>query len=118
MMSRPRSPAPAAAPMVPAALALATGVVADRFGVGEAWSTWSWAGLAGAGSALAMAGRRGRAGLVGVAVLWLGIGGALHHRHWSDLAPDDLARGTVPGAAASPAWLRGVPVETAAYRPQ
>jgi len=106
----------AVAPMMPAALAMATGVVADRFVLG--WETRSWAlmGLIAAVVAMLMA-WGGRTSLFGVVVAFFGIGGAWHHNRWSDLPGDDLARGLAADAEPRPAWLRGVIVETPIFRP-
>ena len=93
------------APLLPAVIALAAGIAIDRF-LGP-WGTATWALLAGS-SALAglLAGRRGWASIPTILVGVLAIGGARHHRQWSDLAPDDLAR--VTDETPRPAWLRGV----------
>jgi len=107
----------AVAPMMPAALGIAAGVLADRFGP-TGWGTWAWGVLAAAGVVMAMvecwAGWRT---LVGIPVAFFGIGGAWHHASWSDLAADDLARGVAAGSEPRPAWLRGAVVETPIHRP-
>src|SRR5215203_6131032 len=96
------------APLLPLALAVAAGVVADRFGVD--WSTTDWAVLALFACAFAGIGvgrRRGAAKVTKALLLAFGaLGGGWHHYRWSDLAPDDLARG-VDGTP-RPAWIRGV----------
>ncbi len=106
----------AVAPMMVPALAVAAGVVADRFVMG--WSVWTWVALTAVGASVAIVQAwAGTGRIVGLAILWAGLGGAWHHYWWSTVAPDDLSRGVAAGSGPRPAWLRGVPVETPVYRP-
>ena len=102
----------AVAPMFPAALGLAAGVLADRVGLG--WGTAGWCVWAFVGVWVARMECRGT--IVGLLLAFVGIGGAWHHRAWSDLAGDDLARGMAERAEPRPSWLRGVVVETPLFR--
>ena len=103
-----------AAPLLPAAVAMALGIAIDRFL--EPWGTVAWALLAGLASLSGLlARRRGRVAFPLVMVGVLAIGGARHHRQWSDLATDDLAR--VNTEIPRPAWLRGVARTIPEYRP-
>ncbi len=112
-----RRPEVRVAPLVPTALAVAAGVVADRFGL--AWSTTAWASLAlfaCAGAAIGLARRRGEVAQVVTLLVALGaLGGGWHHFRWSDLAADDLARGV--DESPQPAWVRGVLGEVLGFRP-
>ncbi len=115
-MSRPtpeRRPVALAAPLAPAAIAFASGVVADRLGFAPA--TTSAAAVAMVAAGVAVLGSRARIGSVAVLVAFVALGAAWHHRRWSDLAADDLSRGdwSVP----RPAWLRGVLAEVPEFRP-
>jgi competence protein ComEC len=104
------------APLAPLAFAVAAGVAADRqFGpVGT--STWSLSAVILAIVAALAWRSRDLAGLA-IAAAFVALGGAWHHYWWSDLAPDDLARAHWVAGERRPAWVRGVPVEAAAYRP-
>jgi competence protein ComEC len=94
------------APLVPPALALAAGIVADRYA--RPWGTEVWAALA----LLAAAGvgiglwRCRRAGMLALLIMTLALGGGWHHACWSRLDGDDLAW-SVPEES-RPAWVRGV----------
>lgn len=92
-------------PLVPVALAVVVGIVLDREFV--SWGTDVWAGLALAGAMIAPWGR-GRKVLAytGLVVAIVGLGGGSHHAYWSDLAPDDLARGVT--GTPRPVWVRGM----------
>lgn len=101
------------APLAPLAVAMAAGILIDRFVPG--WSTSTWAALAAMTGLIAMGvpSRRGiSSGLILVAVLALGAG--WHHRQWSDLAPDDVATGVAE--TARPAWIRGILLENPEFR--
>ncbi len=99
--------------LVPVSIAFALGIVADRFGVG--WPTRIWAEIAGIAAVFALVIRNRHVGFVATVVAMAAIGGAHHHRSWSDLEPDDLALGdwTLP----RPAWVRGVVVEVPHFYP-
>jgi competence protein ComEC len=101
------------APLAPLALAVAAGIIADRF----AWAqeTASWAVLAAAATAASGLLWRRAAGGVALLVAFAALGGGWHHHRWSDLAPDDLARGATEEAR--PAWVRGVLTEVPTFRP-
>jgi competence protein ComEC len=102
------------APLVPLAMAVAAGIVADRFG--GAWETTTWAALAGGSAVTAFLLRRWRwLGAVALVLAWVALGGGWHHRRWSDLPADDLARSV--DERPRPAWLRGVLVDGASFRP-
>lgn len=104
------------APLAPLALAVASGVAVDRFGI--PWGTAAWAALAVAGSVVAaLAWRSPKAGSVAILGAFVGLGGAWYHHRWSDLAPDDLARSAWAPGEQRPSWVRGVPVEVATFRP-
>ncbi len=106
----------AVAPMLAPAMAIAAGVVADRCGGG--WGATAWAVIAVAGAVLAsFKVWGGRTTLIGLVVASFGIGGAWHHRRWTDLTADDLARRFSADDQPVPAWLRGVVVEIPIYRP-
>lgn len=102
------------APLVPVAMAVVAGVVADRYG--EPWGTTAWAGLAAGFAALAVLGVR-RRWVWEVAVLgaWGALAGGWHHYRWSDVAGDDLYRGVTESPR--PVWLRGVIRDVQGYRP-
>ncbi|WP_435020819.1 ComEC/Rec2 family competence protein [Tundrisphaera sp. TA3] len=104
------------APLAPIAAAMSAGIVIDRFL--DPWATAAWAALALAGAALAGAAwRRPRASSWAIAAAFVALGGSWHHRCWTDLEPDDLARGVWTADDRRPAWIRGVLDEPAAYRP-
>ena len=112
---RERRSKPWIAPLAPVALALAVGIVWDRYGA--SWSTRGWAGGVLAGVVVALWGRDRRiSAVVGVVVALIGLGGGRHHTSWSDRAPNDLAwsfgPGTEPGRGHDeeprPVWVRGV----------
>ena len=92
------------------------GVAVDRWL--DPWGTFAWS-LAAMACALVAALARRAEGLRGPATIaaFVALGAAWHHQHWSDLAPDDLARAPWESAGPRPAWLRGVPVEAATFRP-
>ena len=102
-----------AAPMVPAALAVAAGVLLDR--LAAPGGTLAWAALAAATAVAAVVGWRHRWGAVALAASLAAVGGGWHHYRWSDLAPDDLARADL--RAGRPAWVRGVVEDVATFRP-
>ena len=111
------------APLAIVAVALGFGVVLDR--VVNPWETSVWGlaiiGLAGVAAVLMMARRGRRAESVALILICGAMGAAWHHERWSDRAGDDLAR-TVDAAdwgfgERRVAWLRGVVVEEATFRP-
>ena len=107
----------AVAPMMVPAMAGAAGIAADRFGPGP--GVWIWVGLTVLGVIFSVIqARAGRGRIAGLIILGDpgGLGGAWHHAWWSTVAPDDLSRGVRADSAPRPAWLRGVPIETAVYR--
>jgi competence protein ComEC len=111
---RRRSPR---APLVPVALAFASGILVDRLGLAGGWGTSAWASLAIAagGLVLAFAPALGRLRSGVLAMALLALGAAWHHHRWSDLPPDDLALRRWDGP--TPAWVRGTVVEIPEYRP-
>ena len=105
------------APLVPVALALAAGVVIDR--AADPCRTAIWAALAGAGAGIALGCNRLRPRVAAWALVasLAAVGGGWHHRAWSDLAPDDLARDAELAAGVRrPCWIRGVVEEPATFR--
>ena len=102
----------ASAPLMPLALAMTAGIVADRYATPCGTAAWAaGAGLLAAGAVL------GRSRAWGVAALLLAtaaLGGGWHHHRWSDLADDDLARADF--GEGRPAWARGVLVEVPTFR--
>jgi competence protein ComEC len=103
-----RAPAPRVlvAPLVPLALALAAGIVADRFGHPWRTATWGAIALLAALGAAAGLGRRPRAGMAALLAMAGALGGGWHHARWSDLDGADLAR--CVSEQPRPAWVRGV----------
>ncbi|WP_169972752.1 ComEC/Rec2 family competence protein [Tautonia rosea] len=100
-------------PLAPVAVAMASGIILDRFG--EWCGTATWAAVALLASVVAMVGLRRRgvcypALVVGFAAL----GGAWHHWRWSDLAADDLAR--VVTEEPRPSWVRGIVLTVPEHR--
>jgi competence protein ComEC len=103
---------PTIAPLVPLAVAVAAGVVADRFGPGL--PTAAWGAIAATAAAVALLERRTTLGVVATLLALGAIGAGWHHRRWSDLPADDLAR--VIDEAPRPAWLKGVVAEVPTFR--
>jgi competence protein ComEC len=100
-------------PAVPVALAAAAGIAADRFGPQA--STTTWAAVAGVAAVLGLlTWRWPGASIPALLVAFAALGGGWHHRRWSDLEPDDLARGD--WETPRPAWLRGVLDEVPEFR--
>ena len=93
--------------MMAPALAMAIGVMVDRYAGQIGSMTWAIVALAGASATLVLA-WRGRTTLIGLVIAFTAIGGGWHHVRWSDLAADDLARSITSDAEPRPAWLRGV----------
>ncbi|QDV36104.1 ComEC family competence protein [Tautonia plasticadhaerens] len=90
--------------MVPVAIAMAAGILADRRV--EPCGTATWAILALACSAVALATlRRPRVVYPALLLAIAAFGGGRHHARWSDLAPDDLSR--VVSTEARLGWVRG-----------
>ena len=102
------------APLVPAALAVAAGVLIDR--LAAPWGTATWAAIAATlAVASAPAGRRPGGGALLLAASLAAVGGGWHHHRWSDLSPGDPARGDHREGA--PAWVRGAIEDVPAFRP-
>ena len=101
-----RVPKVVVAPLVPLALALAAGIVADRYV--RPWGTAAWGTLALLASVGLSAGlgRRPFAGIAAILAIAVALGGGWHHACWSDLVVDDLARSVTEEPR--PAWVRGV----------
>src|SRR3954449_13294683 len=97
-----RRPKPLVAPLAPLALAVMAGIVADRYG--DPWGTHAWGAIALMGAVAGMACRHHvRAAILGILVAFAALAGGWHHHHWSDLAPDDLARSV--SEVPRPAWV-------------
>ena len=110
----PVPPPARVAPLMPVALAVAAGVVIDRYA--EPLRTPAWSALALGLAALGLAAaRRKWAGAVVLLGAWGALAGAWHHYRWSDLAGDDLARTATE--IPKPAWLRGTVRDVLGYRP-
>ncbi len=104
------------APMMPAAVAMSAGVVIDRFFWNGA--TTVWIGITAVAIVLAAVEYALlRRLLFAILVAWCGIGGAWHHARWFDRPADDISRRFGPRDAGSPAWIKGVIVDTPIYRP-
>lgn len=108
-----RHPRLPVAPLAPLVVAVAAGIVADRFG--PAWPTASWGALAAAATAAAGLLWRRAAGNAALVIAFAALGGGWHHHRWSDLAPDDLARGA--SESPRPSWVRGVLEDVPTFRP-
>ena len=100
------------APLAPVAIAFASGIVLDRYGL--AISTASWAALAVVASAFLFVRPKGLAGGFAVIAAFAALGGSWHHHRWSDLDADDLASGD--WSSSRPAWVRGMLVENPRFR--
>src|SRR5262245_33112912 len=99
------------APLAPVAIAVSLGVLADRFVV--PWETITWSAIAlGAGVLVLFV--RSSWTFAGVLVAFVALGAAWHHHRWSDLAPDDLARGD--WSAGGLVQLRGALAEVPTFR--
>lgn len=112
-----RSPAVVVAPLVPLSMAVAAGIVADRFGPACEAATWGAIALlaATATGLVAGLGRRPVAGSLGLLAIAVALGGGRHHAHWSGLGPDDLARSV--SETPRPAWVRGALIDVLGVRP-
>ena len=105
----------AVAPMMPAALGVIAGIAADR--LVDPWGTAAWCAWAAVGVVVAIAEHRaGWRSSLGIVLAFVGVGGAWHHRVWTDLPADDLSRGITSREAPRPCWLRGTVVEAPVYR--
>ncbi len=110
-----RRPRPLVPPLVPLALAVIMGIVADRYG--DPWDTASWALIAlGAATVIVFsAHRHGWAWDLALLTAFAGLGGGWHHHCWTDLGHDDLAWSV--SETSRPAWVRGVVREVLGIRP-
>ena len=98
------------AAFAPLAIGMAAGIVVDRFEVSLSTSVWmAMAVVAGIVTFLRPTGWL-------LFLTFAMLGGGWHHRCWSDLAADDLARGD--WATPRPAWLRGTIVEGPHHYPE
>ncbi|WP_422928442.1 hypothetical protein [Singulisphaera sp. PoT] len=101
-------------PLMPVALAMAAGIVMDRYF--EPCGTLSWTILALAGTLVAgLCWRWPTPATAGLLLAFAGLGGGWHHHHWSDLPADDLAR--TASDLPRPAWIRGEIREVQGTRP-
>jgi competence protein ComEC len=92
--------------MVPVTLAFAAGIGLDR--LLDTITTAFWLGLATVSVAAAVAAWRWpRLGAAATLAGALAMGGVRHHAAWSDRAPDDASRASVPPAGGLPVWIRG-----------
>jgi competence protein ComEC len=110
----PLPPPPRVAPLAPLALAIAAGIVIDRYAA--PWGTICWTGIAlifGALSVVVIA-RRGL-GLFTIVLSFTALAGGWHHYRWFDVATDDISR--VASDGPKPAWVRGVLRDMLGYRP-
>ncbi|MEW4568873.1 ComEC/Rec2 family competence protein [Tautonia sp. JC769] len=100
-------------PLAPVAVALASGIILDRFG---AWcGTATWAAMALSASLVALVGlNRKRLCYPALLLAIAALGGAWHHWRWSDLAADDLAR--VVTEEPRPGWVRGIVLTVPEHR--
>ena len=106
---------PRIVPLAPVAIAFSAGILIDRHA--EPWGTAAWAGLALAGVvAAATMWRWPRMSAWAIATSLLAAGGGWHHRNWSDLPANDLARAVWGPGIRRPAWVRGVLDEPATFR--
>ncbi|WP_158633533.1 ComEC/Rec2 family competence protein [Tautonia sociabilis] len=93
---------------------MAGGIVADR--LLDPWGTATWALIALAAAIIALiANRSPRTAIPALLVALAAMGGAWHHRRWSDLPADDLARSAA--TEPRPAWVRGLIATVPEYRP-
>lgn len=104
-------------PLAPIALALALGIMIDRFTsldiTTSQWASFSVAMILAAGVAECFA--NSRFSTIALMLAFLGIGGGWHHTKWFDLADDDLAHSV--DERPQIAWLRGRLIEPPSYRP-
>ncbi|MGE3820897.1 MAG: ComEC/Rec2 family competence protein [Isosphaeraceae bacterium] len=114
-MTGPRAkPPPRVAPLVPLAIAVASGIVLDRYL--QPWETSVWVAIGALVAALGIGlNRFPRLSAAAVALAWLAVGAGRHHQFWFDPPPDDLAR--VVTEEARPCWIRGVLRDVQGYRP-
>lgn len=103
------------APLVPLLLAVAAGIVIDRYTGGLA--SWKWGLIVLAATAFIVVGawRWRWAWASALLVAYGALGGGWHHVRWTDLAPDNLARSVTEEPR--PAWIRGVLLEVSDPRP-
>jgi len=101
------------APQVPLVVALALGIVMDRYA--DPYQTRTWVGLALAfGTIAALTVRHALICSSAILAAIVAIGGGWHHFRWADLAADDLARSITE--IPQPAWVRGVVRESLGLR--
>ena len=103
------------APLAPLVVAVAAGIVADRWFL--PWATQTWAMIALAAGVVATRSIRHIA-VFSLAALtaFVGIGAGWHHVRWSDLAKSDLA--WTISETPRPAWVRGMVSESRGIRHQ
>jgi competence protein ComEC len=102
------------APLIPLVVAVALGIIVDRYLT--PWGTSTWVALAvGAGAAALMGTNRELAGSLAVVAAFGALGGGWHHARWWDREPDDL--GASVDETPRPAWIRGVVREALGVRP-
>jgi competence protein ComEC len=96
------------APLVPVVLAMAAGIMADRYGASFETSDWIMLVLA-ASTAAALCVRWHVVCSVVICAAVMTLGGAWHHHLWTGYALDDL--GWSVTETPRPAWVRGVIIE-------
>jgi competence protein ComEC len=99
------------APLAPVAISVSLGVLADRFVV--PWETITWSAIAVCAGVIVLFVRSSWT-FAAVLVAFVALGAAWHHHHWSDLAPDDLARGD--WSSGGLVQLRGALAEVPTFR--
>lgn len=101
-------------PLMPVALAFATGIVADKYAAPLRTQAWAWVALGCAVVALATVKFKG-VGAVAILGAAVALAAGWHHHSWYDLDGDDLARAV--NETPRPAWLRGTIRDVIGFRP-
>lgn len=102
-------------PLRTPAVAMAVGIVLDRYGSGPSTRAWCWLAILACLPAM-IGGRRGPGwSLAALAIAAMAVGGAWHHRRWSDLGPLDLARDD--WSSGRIVLARGVLTDSPTFRP-
>jgi competence protein ComEC len=101
------------APLVPVFVAIAAGILVDRYVEPCGTRTWATVALA-CGGIAGLAIRTSALGSLVLLFALFAVGGGWHHYRWSDLAPHDLARSV--SETPQPAWVRGVVREALGLR--